>query len=136
MKLEHGIPPRTSGGGSAARRPRPICVTGFRAAFDGTVTRFAWSLALLERVSRAGGSSVSFEIIPLAGYLSGGGLLLSAAVTRTSFFFIGTLKSRWSPKTAWRLGLETLVADGSAAAPAFLTGHLLGRGTGWATRGE
>jgi hypothetical protein len=42
-----------------------------------------------------------------------------------AFLLIGSLKSRWSVRSAWRSGLETLVIGGVAAGLAFATGHVL-----------
>jgi vacuolar iron transporter family protein len=66
-----------------------------------------------------------FGSIPLAPYLAGGGLVASAIATSIAFLLIGSLKSRWSVRSAWRSGLETLVIGSTAAALAYLAGHVL-----------
>jgi len=40
------------------------------------------------------------------------------------FFVIGTLKSRWSLKSWWRSGSETLLIGGTAASIAYGVGTL------------
>jgi len=71
------------------------------------------------------GAFALFGSIPLIPYLAGGGLLASATATSVAFLLIGSLKSRWSVRSAWRSGLETLVIGGVAAGLAFATGHVL-----------
>ena len=66
-----------------------------------------------------------FGSIPLVPYLAGGGLLASAMATSIAFLLIGSLKSRWSVRSAWRSGLETLVIGGVAAGLAYAAGHVL-----------
>jgi VIT1/CCC1 family predicted Fe2+/Mn2+ transporter len=63
--------------------------------------------------------------IPLAPYLAGGGLLASMSATSVAFLLIGSLKSHWSLRSAWRSGLETLVIGSIAAGLAFGAGHVL-----------
>ena len=50
---------------------------------------------------------------------------LSLAATALVFFGIGSLKSRWSPTSWWRSGLETTAVGLAAAALAFGTGYWL-----------
>ena len=45
--------------------------------------------------------------------------------TSVAFLLIGSLKSRWSVRSAWRSGLETLVIGGIAAGLAYAAGHIL-----------
>jgi vacuolar iron transporter family protein len=71
------------------------------------------------------GAFALFGSIPLAPYLAGGGLLASAIATSVAFLLIGSLKSRWSVRSAWRSGLETLVIGGIAAGLAYAAGHVL-----------
>jgi VIT1/CCC1 family predicted Fe2+/Mn2+ transporter len=66
-----------------------------------------------------------FGSIPLVPYLAGGGLVASAVATSVAFLLIGSLKSRWSVRSAWRSGLETLVIGGIAAGLAYAAGHIL-----------
>ena len=66
-----------------------------------------------------------FGSIPLIPYLVGGGLLSSAVATSVAFLLIGSFKSRWSLRPAWRSGLETLVIGGVAAGLAFAAGHFM-----------
>jgi VIT1/CCC1 family predicted Fe2+/Mn2+ transporter len=66
-----------------------------------------------------------FGSIPLIPYLAGGGLASCIAMTSVAFLLIGSLKSRWSPRSAWWSGLETLAIGSAAAGLAYVTGHLL-----------
>jgi VIT1/CCC1 family predicted Fe2+/Mn2+ transporter len=50
---------------------------------------------------------------------------LSVAMTGAVFFLIGSGKSRWSPVSWWRSGLETLGIGMGAAALAYVIGHAL-----------
>ncbi|HML07057.1 MAG TPA: VIT1/CCC1 transporter family protein [Xanthobacteraceae bacterium] len=61
-------------------------------------------------------------LVPLVTYLSAGGLAPSVAATGATFFGVGAIKSRWSPVTWWRSGLEALLIGMSAAAVAFAVG--------------
>ena len=45
--------------------------------------------------------------------------------TSVAFLLIGSLKSRWSVRSAWRSGLETLAIGGVAAGLAYAAGHIL-----------
>jgi hypothetical protein len=56
---------------------------------------------------------------------AGGKSVLSLAATALVFFGIGSLKSRWSPTSWWRSGLETLAVGLAAAALAFGIGYWL-----------
>jgi VIT1/CCC1 family predicted Fe2+/Mn2+ transporter len=49
----------------------------------------------------------------------------SAIMAGITFFAIGSLRSRWSPKPWWLAGLETLAIGMTAASVAYLVGHLL-----------
>ena len=71
------------------------------------------------------GAFALFGSIPLVPYLAGGGLFASAIATSVAFVLIGSLKSRWSVRSAWRSGLETLVIGGVAASLAYVAGHVL-----------
>jgi vacuolar iron transporter family protein len=48
---------------------------------------------------------------------------LAIAMTGVVFFLIGSGKSRWSPVSWWRSGLETLAIGMGAAALAYLIGY-------------
>jgi VIT1/CCC1 family predicted Fe2+/Mn2+ transporter len=61
----------------------------------------------------------------LAPYLAGGGLTASAVATSIAFLLIGSLKSRWSMRSAWISAFETLAIGGIAAALAYAAGHVL-----------
>ena len=66
--------------------------------------------------------------VPLIPYLFRGGetkFLLSTISTGTVFFFIGAAKSKWSKKSWYRSGLETLLIGAFAASLAYLAGVLL-----------
>ena len=63
--------------------------------------------------------------IPLIPYLMGGGLATCIAMTSIAFLLIGSAKSRWSLRSAWLSGLETLAIGSAAAGLAYVTGHLL-----------
>ena len=71
------------------------------------------------------GAFALFGSIPLIPYLAGGGLPASVIATSVAFLLIGSLKSRWSVRSAWRSGLETLVIGGIAAGLAYAAGHIL-----------
>jgi VIT1/CCC1 family predicted Fe2+/Mn2+ transporter len=71
------------------------------------------------------GAFALFGSIPLAPYLAGGGLAASVIATSVAFLLIGSFKSRWSLRPAWRSAFETLAIGGIAAALAFGTGHFL-----------
>ena len=66
----------------------------------------------------------SVPLLPFA-VNTGGRSGTSMAATALVFFGIGSLKSRWSPTSWWRSGLETLAVGLAAAALAFGTGYLL-----------
>ncbi|MCK4276541.1 MAG: VIT1/CCC1 transporter family protein [Phycisphaerae bacterium] len=51
--------------------------------------------------------------------------LPSAAMAGVTFFAIGSVRSRWSPKSWWLAGLETLAIGLLAASVAYFIGHLL-----------
>ena len=61
-------------------------------------------------------------IVPLLTYLSAGGLTSCIIASGATFFGVGAIKSRWSPTTWWRSGLETLAIGASAAAVAYGVG--------------
>jgi vacuolar iron transporter family protein len=61
-------------------------------------------------------------LVPLATYLSAGRLVSCIVATGATFFGVGAIKSRWSPVSWWRSGLETLLIGMSAAAVAFAIG--------------
>jgi VIT1/CCC1 family predicted Fe2+/Mn2+ transporter len=65
--------------------------------------------------------------VPLLPFLVGApaAFQLSMIMTALVFFLIGSTKSRWSPKSWWRSGSETLMIGLGAAALAFLAGHAL-----------
>jgi vacuolar iron transporter family protein len=66
-----------------------------------------------------------FGSIPLAPYLFGGGLVASIVATSIAFVLIGSFKSRWSVRSAWLSGLETLAIGSVAAGLAFAAGHVM-----------
>ncbi len=49
----------------------------------------------------------------------------SVAMTGVTFFAIGSLRSRWSPKTWWRAGAETFAVGMVAAGFAYAAGYVL-----------
>lgn len=61
-------------------------------------------------------------LVPLATYLSPGGLATCATATGVAFFGIGAIKSRWALAAWWRSGLETFFIGMAAAALAFAVG--------------
>ena len=65
--------------------------------------------------------------IPLLPFLLATEARFEAAAVMTAlvFFLIGSVKSRWSPASWWRLGAETLGIGLAAAALAYLVGFLL-----------
>ncbi len=50
---------------------------------------------------------------------------LAAAMTAATFFAIGSIRSKWSPKMWWRAGMETLLIGLAAAGVAYLVGDVL-----------
>jgi VIT1/CCC1 family predicted Fe2+/Mn2+ transporter len=46
-------------------------------------------------------------LVPLAAFLLAGGLMSCVVAAGATFFGVGAIKSRWSPTTWWRSGLET-----------------------------
>lgn len=65
-------------------------------------------------------------MVPLMPFVLGleNAFTLSAWLTGAGFFAIGTLKSRWSLKSWWRSGGETLLIGGTAALIAYGVGTL------------
>ncbi len=65
--------------------------------------------------------------VPLAPFMIAGDTAFAWAsiLVGATFFFIGATKSQWSLAPWWRSGLETLGIGASAAALAYLVGHLL-----------
>lgn len=66
-----------------------------------------------------------FGLIPLIPYLVGGGLWWSTIATSVAFLLIGSVKSRWSLRSALSCSLETLAIGGAAAALAFGAGYAI-----------
>jgi VIT1/CCC1 family predicted Fe2+/Mn2+ transporter len=66
-------------------------------------------------------------LIPLLPYLFsvGDSFTVSSVLTCATFFFIGSVKSRWSTASWLRSGLETLAVGSLAAALAYAVGVLL-----------
>jgi VIT1/CCC1 family predicted Fe2+/Mn2+ transporter len=64
-------------------------------------------------------------LVPLAAFLLAGGLMSCVVAAGATFFGVGAIKSRWSPTTWWRSGLETLLIGMSAAGVAFAAGYCL-----------
>lgn len=95
MTEEHGLPP-------IARSP-------WRSAF---VTFLAFVLCGM------------VPIMPFALEMDGA-VALSAGMTALVFFVIGSLRSRWSPRSWWSAGLETTGIGLAAAGVAYLAGDLL-----------
>ncbi|MCB1509674.1 MAG: VIT1/CCC1 transporter family protein [Hyphomicrobiaceae bacterium] len=52
---------------------------------------------------------------------------IATVLTGLTFFAIGSLRSRWSPRPYWRTGLETTAIGLSAAGVAYAVGALLSR---------
>jgi VIT1/CCC1 family predicted Fe2+/Mn2+ transporter len=71
------------------------------------------------------GAFAVFGSIPMLPYLAGGGLFASVIATSVAFVVIGSLKSRWSVRPAWRSGLETLLIGSVAAGLAYAAGNIL-----------
>jgi len=63
--------------------------------------------------------------MPLLPFMFGAPNPFMAAIflSAVTFFAIGSFKSRWSVKTWWRLGIETLAIGMTAAGLAFLIGY-------------
>jgi VIT1/CCC1 family predicted Fe2+/Mn2+ transporter len=65
--------------------------------------------------------------IPLLPFVAGApaSLWTSTVMTGATFFSIGSLRSRWSPSSWWRAGIETFLIGITAAFLAYLVGVLL-----------
>ena len=65
--------------------------------------------------------------IPLLPFVAGApaSLWTSTVMTGATFFSIGSLRSRWSPSSWWRAGIETFLIGITAAFLAYLAGMLL-----------
>jgi len=61
--------------------------------------------------------------VPLASYLSTGGVMACVIATGATFFAVGAIKSRWSAVGWLRSGVETFVIGMGAAALAFAVGY-------------
>lgn len=66
----------------------------------------------------------ALPLIPFALTLPRAGEMATVA-TGLTFFLIGSAKSRWSPQSWWRSGLETFFVGMLAASVAYLVGYLL-----------
>jgi VIT1/CCC1 family predicted Fe2+/Mn2+ transporter len=66
---------------------------------------------------------ITCGVVPLATYLSAGGLVSCVVAAGATFFGVGAIKSRWSATAWWRSGLETFVIGMCAAAVAFVVGY-------------
>jgi VIT1/CCC1 family predicted Fe2+/Mn2+ transporter len=66
--------------------------------------------------------------IPLLPFVFGApaSISVSTVMTGTTFFLIGSLRSRWSHAPWWCAGLETFLIGVTAAAMAYLVGVILG----------
>jgi vacuolar iron transporter family protein len=89
-------------------------------------------MALQQRSPMVAGASTfaAFVVcgsVPLLPFLFGDSqaFTLAAVLVGVTFFSIGAAKSLWSLAPWWRSGLETLAIGASAAALAYLVGHLL-----------
>jgi VIT1/CCC1 family predicted Fe2+/Mn2+ transporter len=73
------------------------------------------------------GAFVLCGSVPLLPYVAGmtAPELPSAVMAGVTFFAIGSVRSRWSPKSWWLAGLETLAIGMLAASVAYFIGHLL-----------
>jgi VIT1/CCC1 family predicted Fe2+/Mn2+ transporter len=65
--------------------------------------------------------------VPLAPFVIGGehAFFWASVLVGLTFFAIGAAKSLWSLAPWWRAGLETLAVGASAAALAYVVGHVL-----------
>ena len=65
--------------------------------------------------------------IPLLPFVAGApaSLWTSTVMTGATFFSIGSLRSRWSPSSWWKAGIETFLIGITAAFLAYLAGMLL-----------
>ena len=65
--------------------------------------------------------------VPLLPFILGlpATIWASTVMTGLTFFFIGSMRSRWSPAPWWRAGLETFAIGITAAAMAYLVGVVL-----------
>jgi vacuolar iron transporter family protein len=63
-------------------------------------------------------------ILPFAAKLPSA-IAISAAMTATVFFAIGSIRSLWSPKSWWLAGCETLAIGSAAAVVAYVAGDFL-----------
>jgi VIT1/CCC1 family predicted Fe2+/Mn2+ transporter len=110
------------------RAVETICADKGRWARTMVLEEYGIAPLLRSPVKAALSTFVAFALfgsIPLAPYLAGGGLVASALATSIAFLLIGSLKSRWSVRSAWRSGLETLAIGSAAAGLAYAAGHVL-----------
>lgn len=65
--------------------------------------------------------------LPVAPFAFGapGSVAVSVTMAAMTFFFIGSMRSRWSPVRWWRAGLETSVIGLASASVAYMVGDFL-----------
>jgi VIT1/CCC1 family predicted Fe2+/Mn2+ transporter len=104
-------------------------ITRDRRRWVDTMLREEYGLpeAVRSPLRAAGGTLAAFAlcgIVPLLPYFLGivAAFPTAAAATALTFFGIGSLKSRWSPRPWWNSGLETLLIGSAAAAVAYAVG--------------
>jgi vacuolar iron transporter family protein len=110
------------------RAVETICADKSQWARTMVLEEYGISPLIRSPVKAALSTFVAFAVfgsIPLAPYLVGGGLVASVVATSAAFLLIGSLKSRWSLRPAWRSGLETLAIGAIAASLAYAAGHVL-----------
>lgn len=73
-------------------------------------------------------SFIIFGLIPLVPYMFDlkSSFIMATIATGVAFFLVGATKSKWTNKSPWISGLETLVIGGAAATMAYMVGNYLG----------
>ena len=100
-------------------------------ALASSIRRPVFAVTLNTKLEALGLVALDQRLLLVGARLSTGTVLeeVPTRVKQSSegdtFFGIGSVRSRWSPKTWWRAGLETLVIGMVAASVAYVIGSWL-----------